>query len=127
MIGPFDAFTTLSVGDMWPALWGGPAGAADGAAAAAVNGRPAITAAAPATALRIMNARRSTPAGTSSGTISSAIGRFLSSGFIAFSCLSPVSRLVHQLADGSGDAPRASPPRQVQRIGLQGDTRRHDG
>jgi len=65
--GPFDFLTTSRSPDIWPAGFGGSAagaGAADSFFSA--GEQPVMTAAAPRTAERIMNVRRSTPAGSCS-------------------------------------------------------------
>ena len=81
MTGPFDFFTTSRSGDMvtlgggawrpWPLLLRGHA-------------QPVMTAAEPTTALRIMNVRRSTPAGSTGvgspsgrGTCTSSLSSFI--------------------------------------------------
>src|SRR3954470_19897704 len=60
MTGPLDCFTTFSSGEVAPPSFGAPASlAACAARASGVQVRPVITAAAPITALRTRNARRS--------------------------------------------------------------------
>src|SRR5689334_22125952 len=65
MTGPFDRLTTSRSSDSGgPATGGGAAGAA--AACSGLDGeQPVMTVIAPTRALRIMNARRSTPSGNS--------------------------------------------------------------
>src|SRR5215469_3312243 len=77
--GPLDSFTTLRLGDRGTCGFEGGAAAAC-ARASGVSARPVTSAAALMTALRMRNDRRSTPAGTSVGSMS----RWLSasSGFI---------------------------------------------
>src|SRR5262245_46836098 len=84
MTGPFDFFTTSRLGSSFGGF-GVDAVAAFFAVSSAVAGTvPASTATAPIIALRIMNARRSTPSGTSTGSLSrsSDDGRFSSSFFM---------------------------------------------
>src|SRR6478672_6860159 len=64
MTGPLDFFTTSRSGDMVAPNFGAPASfVACWARASGVHVRPVMTAAAPMTALRMRNERRSTPAG----------------------------------------------------------------
>ena len=68
MTGPLAFFTTSRSGDTLLAGTGGAAGGGKAACCCGVAGeQPVITAVAPMRALRIMNARLSTPAGISAG------------------------------------------------------------
>src|SRR6185503_10443070 len=101
MTGPLDFFTTSRSGESLEPILGSAASfSACWARASGVQALPVITAAAPMTALRMRNDRRSTPAGTSASATaagSCGLSAGFDVGFIVFLCFWDANAVVGEL------------------------------